>query len=81
MPAIWQFGGRRGELKTDHVAGCPGPKTPAQVMFYQARGGAVGTDHVVYEVTTSTGEVATYDVTIAIKEAPEKVKPSGGSRI
>jgi len=39
---------RPGELKTDQVAGCPGLKTPAQVVFYQARAGAVGTDHVVY---------------------------------
>jgi hypothetical protein len=36
---------RRGELKTDQVAGCPGLKTPAQVVFYQARAGTLGTDH------------------------------------
>jgi hypothetical protein len=28
---------RRGELKTEQVAGCPGLKIPAQVVFYQAR--------------------------------------------
>ena len=72
---------RPGELKTDQVAGCPGLKTPAQVVFYQARAGAVGTDHVVYEVTTSSGEVGTYDVTITIKEAPEQGSPSSGSKI
>jgi hypothetical protein len=52
---------RRGELKTDQVAGCPGLKIPAQVVFYQARAGATGSDHLVYEVTTSTGEVGTYE--------------------
>ena len=72
---------RRGELKTDQVAGCPGLKIPAQVAFYQARAGATGSEHLVYEVTTSTGEVGTYDVTITIKDAPEQVKPSSGSRI
>jgi hypothetical protein len=72
---------RPGELKTDQVAGCPGLKTPAQVVFYQARGGAVGTDHVVYEVTTSTGEVATYDVTITIKEGPKPASPGKDQRI
>ena len=50
---------RRGELKTDQVAGCPGLKIPAQVVFYQARVGATGSDHLVYEVTNSTGEVTT----------------------
>ncbi len=72
---------RRGELKTDQVAGCPGLKTPAQVVFYQARAGAVGSDHLVYLVTNPTGEMATYDVTINIKNPPEQVKPSGGSKI
>ncbi|MGD1213214.1 MAG: SapC family protein [Candidatus Acidiferrales bacterium] len=47
----------------------------------QARAGALGTDHLVYVVTNATGEVASYDVTINIKEAPAQVKPSGGSKI
>ena len=71
---------RRGELKTDQIAGCPGLKTPAQVVFYQARAGAVGADHLVYEVTNPTGERGTYDVTISIKEAPEQVKPSAPNK-
>ena len=58
----------RGELKTDRVPGCPGLKIPAQVVFYQARVGANGTDQLVYEVTTPTGEVGTYDVTIRWKQ-------------
>jgi tetratricopeptide (TPR) repeat protein len=49
---------RRGELKTDQVAGCPGLKMPAQIAFYQARAGSIGADHLVYEVTNSTREVA-----------------------
>ena len=72
---------RVGELKTNQVAGCPELKTPARVLFDRARAGIVGTDHLVYEVTNPTGEVATYDVTINIKEAPAQVKPSGGSKI
>ena len=61
---------RRGELKTDQVAGCPGLKMPAQVVFYQARAGATGSDHLVYEVTNPTGEVGSYYVTITIKNPP-----------
>jgi hypothetical protein len=72
---------RRGELKTDRVAGCPGLKMPAQVVFYQARAGVTGSDHLVYEVANPTGEVGTYDVGINIKEAPEQIKLSGGSKI
>jgi len=72
---------RRGQLKTDQVAGCPGLKIPAQVVFYQARVGATGGDHLVYEVLNSTGEVGSYDVSINIKKAPEQVKPLGGSKI
>ncbi len=72
---------RVGELKTTQVAGCPGLKTPARVVFYQARAGAVGTDHLVYAITNPTSAVATYDVTINIKEAPKDAKPSGGSKI
>ncbi len=72
---------RVGELKTNQVAGCPELKTPARVVFYRARPGIVGTDHLVYEVTNPTGQAATYDVTINIKEAPAPVKPPGGSKI
>ena len=71
----------RGELKTDQIAGCPGLKMPAQVVFYQARTGATGSDHLVYEVTNPTGEVGTYDVTINIKNPPLQVKSSSGSKI
>jgi len=72
---------RRALLTTDKIAGCPGLKIPAQVVFYQARAGATGSDHIVYEVTDFNGEVGTYDVTIKIKEAPEQVRPPGGSKI
>ena len=72
---------RVGELKTNQVAGCPGLKTPARIVFYQARAGTFGTDHLVYAVINATGAAATYDVTINIKEAPKEVKPSGGSKI
>jgi hypothetical protein len=54
---------------------------PAQVVFYQARTGATGSDHLVYEVTNPTGEVGTYDVTINIKNPPLQVKSSSGSKI
>jgi hypothetical protein len=61
---------RGAVLKTDKISGCPGLKTPAQVVFYLARQGYAGPDHVKYEVTSENGEVATNDVTITVKAAP-----------
>jgi len=63
---------RGAVLKTDKVAGCPGLKTPAQVVFYLARPGYDGPDHVKYEVTSENGEVGAYDVTIGVKAAPHR---------
>jgi hypothetical protein len=63
---------RGAVLKTDKVAGCPGLKTPAQVVFYLARPGYTGPDHVKYEVTSENGEVGAYDVTIGVKAAPHQ---------
>jgi hypothetical protein len=40
------------------------------VVFYRGREASAGTDHVVYKVTSSGGEVETYDVTITLKPAP-----------
>ncbi len=72
---------RRATLTTNNVPGCPGLKIPAQVVFYQARGGAAGSDHVVYEVTNANGEVGNYDVSITIKEAPKANPASKDKRI
>jgi hypothetical protein len=58
---------REGTLTTDQVSGCPPIKTPARVVSYQARTGYVGPDHLVYEVTSENGEVATFDITINVK--------------
>jgi hypothetical protein len=72
---------RKAMLTTTKVAGCPPIKTPAQVVFYQARSGYTGPDHVNYEVTSENGEVATYEVTITIKEPPAPSKPDGASAV
>ena len=79
MSANWQLFVSRGELETDQVAGCPGLKTPAQVVFHQARGGTTGSDHLVYVVANPTGEVGSYDVTINIKTTPAKPRNEGVS--
>ena len=72
---------RRALLTTDKIAGCPGLKIPAQVVFYQARAGATGSDHIVYEVTDFNGEVGTYDVTTTIKDAPKRSSPAKNQKI
>ena len=61
---------RQAVLTTNRIAGCPGLKTPAQVVFYMARAGYAGPDHVKYEVTEENGQVATFDVTITLKASP-----------
>jgi hypothetical protein len=67
---------REGVLTTDKVAGCPQLKIPAEVVFYEARGGYTGPDHVAYQVTDEKGQVASYDVTITVKEGSSPSKPS-----
>ena len=71
---------RKGVITTDKVAGCPGLKAPAQVVFYVARTDYAGSDHVKYEVTSENGEVDTYDVTITVKAAPAQSPPATGDR-
>jgi len=68
---------RKAILTTDKIAGCEKLKTPAQVVFYQARAGYSGSDHVSYEVTDSKGAVTSYDITITVKAAPVPVAPPG----
>jgi hypothetical protein len=60
---------RKALLTTDKVAGCPRLKTPALVVFYQAKDGYSGSDHVSYAVTNAEGQTQGYDVTIAVKPA------------
>lgn len=67
---------REGVLTTDKVAGCPQLKVPAEVVFYQARSGYTGPDHVIYEVTSENGQVANYDVKITVKEGAAGGEPS-----
>ena len=67
---------RLGVLTTSKIAGCPSLKTPVQVVFYQARVGVFGTDHVIYQVTTADGKVDGYDVTINVKEATKLPVPN-----
>ena len=68
---------RKAVLTTNKVAGCPGLKIPAEVVFYRGRDGSAGSDHVLYKVTSSNGEVETFDVTITVKPALPARPPSG----
>ena len=61
---------RKAVLSTDKIPGCPGLKTPALVVFYQAKEGYSGSDHVSYAVTNAAGQAQGYDVTITVKAAP-----------
>lgn len=67
---------RKATLTTNKIAGCPVLKVPARVMFYRARQGSAGPDHVVYKVTSADGEVETFDVTITVKPGPPPSSPS-----
>jgi hypothetical protein len=68
---------RSAMLTTNKIEGCPGLKTPAQVVIYTARTGYTGPDHVKYEVTNESGGVATKDVSITVKAAPAQSPPPG----
>jgi len=76
-PKSGTFTIRPGEMTTVATAKpCPGVKIPAEVVFYQARVGATGPDHLVYEVVNASNKVDAYDVTINIKEAPQGLAPN-----
>ena len=68
---------RNAVLTTNKIAGCPQLKVPARVVLYTANTGYTGPDHVKYEVTDENAQVATYDVTIAVKAAPAESPPAG----
>jgi hypothetical protein len=68
---------RNAVLTTNKIAGCPQLKVPARVVLYTANTGYTGPDHVKYEATDENGQVATYDVTIAVKAAPVQSPPAG----
>jgi hypothetical protein len=72
---------RTALLTTDKIAGCPQLKTPAQVVFYQAKQNYSGPDHVNYEVTDANGQVGVYDVTIVVKPVPEPTVPKTGTSL
>jgi hypothetical protein len=57
------------------VANCPPIKIPAEVLTYQARDGATGTDRLVYDIVSATGQVSTKDVTIRLQEPPKAPPP------
>ncbi len=72
---------RKALLTTNKVAGCPGLKIPAEVVFYRGREGSSGFDKVIYKVTSSNGEIEVYDVTITLKPAaPAAPMPSPPSK-
>ncbi len=66
---------RSAILTTGKVTGCPTIKVPAQVVFYQAREGYTGPDHVRYEVANADGEIGSFDVAITVKAAPAPNAP------
>ena len=66
---------RQATLTTNKVGGCPGLKTPALFVFYQAKEGYGGSDHVRYAVTNAEGQTEGFDVTITVKPAPPGGSP------
>jgi hypothetical protein len=53
------------------VANCPPIKIRAEVLTYEARDGATGTDRLVYDIVSATGQVSTKDVTLRLQDAPK----------
>jgi hypothetical protein len=71
---------RGAVLTMNKLPGCPPVKTPARVVFYQARAGYVGPDHLNYEVTSESGEVSTYDFAITVKAPPNPPQTAKGAQ-
>jgi hypothetical protein len=67
---------RKGVLTTNKIAGCPGLKTPVLAVFYQAKEGYSGSDHVSFAVTNAEGKVQGFDVTITVRAAPPGSAPA-----
>ena len=67
---------RKGELTTDKFANCGRIQVPVEVVFYQAKDGYVGSDHVQYQVVGVNGVITKYDVTIDVKPSPAGAPPS-----
>jgi hypothetical protein len=70
---------RQAELTTK-VADCPRIRVPAQVVFYQAREGYMGPDHVSYDVTNADGELGAFDVAITVRAAPAPMAPGNDQK-
>ena len=71
---------RQAVLTTNKVAGCPGLKTPALVVFYQAKENYSGSDHVSYAVTNAEGQTQGFDVTITVKSGPAGDTPASSPK-
>jgi hypothetical protein len=72
---------RPATLTTDQVTSCPNLKTAAEVVYYSARIGYAGADHLVYQISSPNGAVDTFDVTITVKEAPRPPLPGDGQKL
>ena len=57
------------------VANCPPIKIRGEVLTYQARDDATGTDRLVYDIVSASGQVSTKDVTIRLQPAPKAAPP------
>jgi hypothetical protein len=53
------------------VANCPPIKIRAEVLTYEARDGSTGTDRLVYDIVSASGQVSTKDVTLRLQDAPK----------
>ena len=61
---------RSGE-RVYSVANCPPIKIRAEVLTYEARDGATGTDRLVYDIVSAAGQVSTKDVTLRLQDTPK----------
>jgi hypothetical protein len=57
---------KRGVLTAKKIVTCPASRTPALLIYYRSRIGYVGSDHLVYAVSSRGKSVTIRDVTISI---------------
>jgi hypothetical protein len=72
---------RSAEATIRSLAGCQPFRTPAQAVFYQSQPAFTGEDKLRYEVTSSNGDVTTYEVVITVHAAAKPAHKSNQDRI
>lgn len=66
---------KRGKLKTPATFRCPNVETMVEGVFYQSKPAFTGTDEIVYETKSGSGQIARFTVQITVSNKPVTTEP------